>query len=99
MVHREAPPKTASAKRSGVRATAAPRFCGLRSSPANLGVSLIRRFVIHALLLVHAVFLATDDPGTLSLTGIFAEEPLVGVWLIDSSTTSSVRSTSTSSTR
>ena len=34
---------------------------------------------IHALLPVDAVFLATADPGTLLLTGIFAEEPLVGV--------------------
>jgi hypothetical protein len=35
--------------------------------------------VIHALLPVDAIFLATADPGTLLLTGIFAEEPLVGV--------------------
>ena len=34
---------------------------------------------IHALLAVDAVFLATADPGTLLLTGVFAEEPLVGV--------------------
>ena len=34
---------------------------------------------IHAMLPVDAVFLATADPGTLLLTGIFAEEPLVGV--------------------
>ena len=34
---------------------------------------------IHALLPVDAVFLATADPGTFLLTGIFAEEPLVGV--------------------
>jgi DNA-binding CsgD family transcriptional regulator len=34
---------------------------------------------IHALLPVDAVFLATADPGTLLFTGIFAEEPLVGV--------------------
>ncbi len=46
MVHREAPPKTASAKKIGpceqrqLRASA-----GCRTSPANLGASLIRRFV------------------------------------------------------
>jgi hypothetical protein len=34
---------------------------------------------IHALLPVDAVFLATADPGMLLPTGIFAEEPLVGV--------------------
>jgi hypothetical protein len=34
---------------------------------------------IHALPPVDAVFLATADPGTLLFTGIFAEEPLVGV--------------------
>jgi DNA-binding NarL/FixJ family response regulator len=34
---------------------------------------------IHAMLPVDAVFLATADPGTLLLTGIYAEEPLVGV--------------------
>jgi DNA-binding NarL/FixJ family response regulator len=34
---------------------------------------------IHALLPVDAIFLATADPGTLLLTGIYAEEPLVGV--------------------
>jgi DNA-binding CsgD family transcriptional regulator len=34
---------------------------------------------IHALLPVDAVFLATSDPGTLLFTGIFAEEPLLGV--------------------
>jgi hypothetical protein len=34
---------------------------------------------IHALLPVDAVFLATADPGTLLPTGIFAEEPRVGV--------------------
>jgi DNA-binding CsgD family transcriptional regulator len=35
--------------------------------------------VIHALLPVDAVFLAAADPGTLLFTGIFAEEPLLGV--------------------
>jgi DNA-binding CsgD family transcriptional regulator len=35
--------------------------------------------IIHALLPVEAVFLATADPRTLLLTSIFAEEPLVGV--------------------
>jgi DNA-binding CsgD family transcriptional regulator len=34
---------------------------------------------VHALLPVDAVFLATADPGTLLFTGVFAEEPLVGV--------------------
>ena len=34
---------------------------------------------VHTLLPVDAVFLATADPGTLLFTGVFAEEPLVGV--------------------
>jgi hypothetical protein len=50
-------------------------YSGLRG-PA-FQVEVVR--AIHALLPVDAVFLATADPGTLLLTGIFAEEPLVGV--------------------
>jgi hypothetical protein len=50
-------------------------YSGLRG-PA-FQVEVVR--AIHALLPVDAVFLATADPGTLLLTGIFAEEPLAGV--------------------
>src|SRR5215207_7186805 len=50
-------------------------YSGLRG-PA-FQVEVVR--AIHSLLPVDAVFLATADPGTLLLTGIFAEEPLVGV--------------------
>ena len=50
-------------------------YSGLRG-PA-FQVEVVR--AIHALLPVDAVFLATADPGTLLLTGIFAEEPLLGV--------------------
>src|SRR5215211_2211708 len=50
-------------------------YSGLRG-PA-FQVEVVR--AIHTLLPVDAVFLATTDPGTLLLTGIFAEEPLVGV--------------------
>jgi hypothetical protein len=50
-------------------------YSGLRG-PA-FQVEVVR--AIHALLPVDAVFLATADPGTLLPTGIFAEEPRVGV--------------------
>jgi DNA-binding NarL/FixJ family response regulator len=50
-------------------------YAGLRGTAFQAEV--VR--TIHALLPVDAVFLATADPTTLLLTGIFAEEPLVGV--------------------
>ena len=53
---------------------------------------------IHALLPVDAVFLAAADPGTLLFTGTFAENHW-SMSLINSWPTSSVRTTSTSSSR
>jgi DNA-binding NarL/FixJ family response regulator len=53
------------------------RRCSLGLRGTAFQAEVVR--AIHALLPVDAVFLATADPGTLLLTGIFAEEPLVGV--------------------
>ena len=50
-------------------------YSGLRG--AAFQAEVVR--AIHALLPVDAVFLAAADPGTLLFTGIFAEEPLLGV--------------------
>jgi hypothetical protein len=53
---------------------AVTRACGRGSA---FQAEVVR--AIHSLIPVDAVFLATADPGTLLLTCIFAEEPLVGV--------------------
>ena len=50
-------------------------YSGLRGT--EFQAEVVR--AVHALLPVDAVFLATADPGTLLFTGVFAEEPLVGV--------------------
>jgi DNA-binding CsgD family transcriptional regulator len=50
-------------------------YAGLRGTAFQAEV--VR--AVHALLPVDAVFLATADPATLLLAGMFAEEPLVGV--------------------
>jgi DNA-binding CsgD family transcriptional regulator len=53
------------------------RRCSLGLRGTAFQAEVVR--AIHALLPVDAVFLASADPETLLLTGIFAEEPLVGV--------------------
>jgi hypothetical protein len=53
------------------------RRCSLGLPGADFQAEVVR--AIHALLPVDAVFLATADPETLLLTGVFAEEPLANV--------------------
>jgi hypothetical protein len=53
------------------------RRCSLGLRGTAFQAEVVR--AIHALLPVDAVFLASADPETLLLTGICAEEPLVGV--------------------
>jgi DNA-binding CsgD family transcriptional regulator len=53
------------------------RRCSVGLPGADFQAEVVR--AIHALLPVDAVFLATADPETLLLTGVFAEEPLANV--------------------
>jgi hypothetical protein len=59
------------------RADDVVRRCSAGLRGTEFQVEVVR--ALHALLPVDAVFLATADPGTLLLTGIFAEQPLINV--------------------
>ena len=59
------------------RADDVVRRCSAGLRGTEFQVEVVR--AIHALLPVDAVFFATADPGTLLLTGIFAEQPLINV--------------------